>query len=202
MIMPFRTILLGFDIFRSIKCSLIFILIFCTVITTLNLNAQTKTIKQDEEFVVYKNKNATIVQRIRDLLKRMTLEEKVLPTNQWKYGKNANANNIKASKKAVRPEIGSLIYRSLNPVYRNDMMRKAMNEFRLGIPILMGFDVIHGYRKIYPVPLAQACLRNLNLIEQAAAVAAKESKLSDVDWTFFPMVDITRNPRWGRLAVN
>ena len=76
-----------------------FILIFCTVITTLNLNAQTKAIKQDEEFVVYKNKNATIVQRIEDLLKRMTLEEKVLPTNQWTYGKNANANNIKASKK-------------------------------------------------------------------------------------------------------
>jgi beta-glucosidase len=66
----------------------------------------------------------------------------------------------------------------------------------------MGFDIIHVYRTIYPVPLAQACLRNLNLIEQAAAVAAKESKLSDVDWTFFPMVDITRNPRWGRLAVN
>ena len=148
----------------------------------------------------YKNKNAPIEKRIDDLLKRMTLEEKILQTNQWTYGKNANANNIEASKKAVRPEIGSLIYRSINPVFRNDIMRKAMTESRLGIPILMGFDVIHGYRTVYPIPLAQACSWNTDLVTKASAVAAKESRLSGVDWTFSPMVDVARDARWGRVA--
>lgn len=149
---------------------------------------------------VYKNKKAPIELRINDLLKRMTLEEKILQMNQWTYGKNANANNIEASKNAVRPEIGSLIYRSINPVYRNEIMRKAMDESRLGIPILMGFDVIHGYRTVYPIPLAQACSWNPLLVTQACAVAAKESRLSGVDWTFSPMVDVARDARWGRVA--
>ncbi len=148
----------------------------------------------------YKNKNLPIEQRIEDLLKRMTLEEKILQTNQWTYGKNANENNIEASKKAVRPEIGSLIYRSVNPVYRNDIMRKAMQESRLGIPILMGFDVIHGYRTVYPIPLAQACSFNTDLVTKACSVAAKESKLSGVDWTFSPMIDVARDARWGRVS--
>lgn len=149
---------------------------------------------------LYKDKKAPIEKRIEDLLKRMTLEEKILQTNQWTYGKNANANNIEASKKAVKPEIGSLIYRSINPVYRNEIMRKAMDESRLGIPILMGFDVIHGYRTVYPIPLAQACSWNANLVTQACAVAAKESRLSGVDWTFSPMIDVARDARWGRVA--
>ena len=148
----------------------------------------------------YKDKNAPIEKRIEDLIGRMTLEEKIMQTNQGTYGKNANANNIEASKNAVSPEIGSLIYRSINPVYRNEMMRKAMEESRLGIPILMGFDVIHGYRTVYPIPLAQACSWNPDLVTQAAVVAAKESKLSGVDWTFSPMIDVARDPRWGRVA--
>jgi beta-glucosidase len=150
--------------------------------------------------LLYKDKNAPIEKRIDDLLQRMTLEEKILQTNQWTYGQNANANNIEASKKAMRPEIGSLIYRSISPVYRNEIMKKAMEESRLGIPILMGFDVIHGYRTVYPIPLAQACSWNRDLVMQACAVAAKESRLSGVDWTFSPMIDVARDPRWGRVA--
>lgn len=150
--------------------------------------------------LIYKDKNAPVEQRIDDLLQRMTLEEKILQTNQLTYGKNANENNIEASKMAVRPETGSLIYRSINPVYRNQIMRKAMDESRLGIPILMGFDVIHGYRTVYPIPLAQACSWNRDLVRQACAVAAKESRLSGVDWTFSPMIDVARDARWGRVA--
>src|SRR6478672_6907012 len=144
----------------------------------LSLTAQTKasSSKQQSKSFIYKDKNAALEQRVEDLLSRMTLEEKILQTNQWTYGKNANANNIEASKKAVRPEIGSLIYRSINPAFRNDIMRKAMEESRLGIPILMGFDVIHGYRTIFPIPLAQACSWNPSLVRQACAIAAKESK--------------------------
>ena len=150
--------------------------------------------------ITYKDKNAPVEQRVEDLLKRMTLEEKIQQTNQLTYGRNANPNNIEASQRAVRAEIGSLIYRSINPAYRNQIMRKAMEESRLGIPILMGFDVIHGYRTVYPIPLAQACSWNRELVTQACAVAAKESKLSGVDWTFSPMIDVARDARWGRVA--
>lgn len=149
---------------------------------------------------LYKDKKAPVEKRIEDLLQRMTLEEKILQTNQWTYGKNANENNIESKMKEVRPEIGSLIYRSISPVYRNQIMRKAMEDSRLGIPILMGFDVIHGYRTVYPIPLAQACSWSTDLVTKAAAVAAKESRLSGVDWTFSPMVDVARDPRWGRVA--
>ena len=160
---------------------------------SLNLIAQSSN-------PLYKDKRAPIEKRIDDLLKRMTLEEKVLQMTQWSYGKNVNENNIEASKKEIRPEIGSLIYRSNNPVYRNEMMKKSMEESRLGIPILMGFDVIHGYRTVYPIPLAQACSWNRELVSQACAVAAKEARLSGVDWTFSPMIDVARDARWGRVA--
>lgn len=153
-----------------------------------------------QKSLLYKDKNAHIEKRVEDLLKRMTIEEKIMQTNQWAYGKNANENNIGESKKKVSPEIGSLIYRSINPVYRNEIMKKAMEESRLGIPILMGFDVIHGYRTIYQISLGQACSWNRDLVSQACAVAAKESRLSGVDWTFSPMIDVARDPRWGRVS--
>lgn len=149
---------------------------------------------------VYKDASAFIEDRITDLVARMTLEEKILQTNQWTYGKNANPNNIESSMKKVRPEIGSLIYRSTNPVYKNQIQRKAMEESRLGIPIICGFDAIHGYKTIFPIPLAQACSWNTELVRKSAAVSARECWLSGVDWTFSPMVDVARDPRWGRVA--
>lgn len=169
------------------------ILVLCLFLSTISF-----FVKASQP--LYKDKNAPIEKRINDLLKRMTLEEKILQTNQWTYGKNANENNIEASKKAVRPEIGSLIYRSISPVYRNEIMKKAMEESRLGIPILMGFDVIHGYKTVYPIPLGQACSWNRDLVSAACAVAAKESRLSGVDWTFSPMIDVARDARWGRVS--
>ncbi|MCV9387415.1 glycoside hydrolase family 3 N-terminal domain-containing protein [Reichenbachiella ulvae] len=149
---------------------------------------------------LYKDKNAGIEERIEDLIPRMTLEEKILQMNQWTYGKNANPNNIEASMKKVRPEIGSLIYRSTNPKYRNQIQAKAMNESRLGIPIIFGFDAIHGYKTVFPIPLAQACSWDTALVRQSCAISARECWLSGVDWTFSPMVDVARDARWGRVA--
>ncbi len=148
----------------------------------------------------YKNKNLPIEERIDDLLIRMTLEEKIFQMNQWTYGKNANPNNIESKIMEVRPEIGSLLYRSISPVYRNQIQRKAIEESRLGIPIIFGFDVIHGYRTIFPIPLAQACSWNTELVKKSCEIAAKEAWLSGIDWTFSPMIDVARDPRWGRVA--
>ena len=79
------------------------------------------------------------------------------------------------------------------------MQKKAMEESRLGIPILFGHDVIHGYRTIFPIPLAQACSWNPELARLSCEVSAREAASSGVDWTFSPMVDVARDPRWGRV---
>ena len=149
---------------------------------------------------VYKNKTATVENRIKDLLKIMTLEEKILQLNQYTFGLNNNPNNISKEANNLYGGIGSLIYFSSDPVLRNRLQKKAMDSTRLGIPILFGFDVIHGFRTIYPISLAQACSWNLDLVTQNCAEAAKESKLSGVDWTFSPMIDVARDARWGRVA--
>ena len=174
-------------------------LLFLGFCIPILLNAQSLKTKQSAE-PLYKDKNAPIEKRVEDLLGRMNLDEKIQQTNQLAYGKNANPNNIEASMKAVLPETGSLIFRSTNPFYRNQIQRKALEQSRLGIPMLMGFDVIHGYKTVYPIPLAQACSWNTALVQAACAVAAKESRLSGVDWTFSPMIDVARDPRWGRVA--
>jgi beta-glucosidase len=174
----------------------ILFLLFCIPVS---LYAQTQKPKQSG-FPLYKDKNAPLEKRVEDLLKRMNLDEKIQQTNQLAYGKNANPNNIEASMKAVLPETGSLIFRSTNPLYRNQIQRKALEQSRLGIPMLMGFDVIHGYKTVYPIPLGQACSWNTALVQDACSVAAKESRLSGVDWTFSPMIDVARDPRWGRVS--
>lgn len=150
--------------------------------------------------VVYKNKSASTDARVKDLVKRMTLEEKVLQLNQYIAGLNNNVNNIGESIKEIPAGIGSLILFSPDPEFRNQIQKKAIEESRLGIPILFGFDVIHGFRTIYPIPLAQASSWNPELIQSAAAIAAKEAKLSGTDWTFSPMIDVAYDARWGRVA--
>lgn len=149
---------------------------------------------------LYKNKNAPIESRIENLLSLMTLDEKIKQMNQWTYGKNANPNNIGDKMKAVSPLIGSLLYRSTNPEYRNQIQKKAMEESRLGIPIIFGFDCIHGYRTIFPISLAQACSWNTDLVKKSCEISAKESWLSGLDWTFSPMLDVARDARWGRVS--
>lgn len=153
-----------------------------------------------EKQALYKDKNAPIEDRIENLLSLMTLDEKIKQMNQWTYGRNANPNNIGDKMKAVSPLIGSLLYRSTNPEYRNQIQKKAMEESRLGIPIIFGFDAIHGYRTVFPIPLAQACSWNTDLVKESCRISAKESWLSGLDWTFSPMLDVARDPRWGRVS--
>ncbi|PKQ60323.1 beta-glucosidase [Labilibaculum manganireducens] len=154
----------------------------------------------NSEKVSYKDANFPIEKRINDLVSQMTLKEKVMQLNQFLLGKNNNPNNMGGKVKRVPAEIGSLIYTGIDPVFRNAVQRKAMEESRLGIPIIFGYDVIHGLKTVYSIPLAQACSWNTELTKSASAMAAKESKLSGIDWTFSPMVDVARDPRWGRVA--
>lgn len=162
----------------------------CYIITTAQSNLP-----------IYKNIKINIEDRIKDLLSRMTIQEKILQTSQSYVGNNDNPNNINKEEilSNTNPQIGSLIYYSDDAKMRNAIQTKAMNT-RLGIPILFGFDVIHGFKNLYPIPLAVGCSWNVNLYEQACMMAAKETYLAGINWTFSPMLDISRDPRWGRVS--
>lgn len=153
-----------------------------------------------KEIPLYKDKTQPVEKRIDDLLSRMTLEEKAMQLNQYTLGRNDNANNMADPVNDIPAEIGSLIYFSSNPDLRNQVQKKAMEQSRLGIPIVFGYDVIHGYRTVYPISLGQACSWNPELVKQACAVAAQEARMAGVDWTFSPMIDVARDGRWGRVS--
>lgn len=160
----------------------------------------TACFSQAKKVAVYKDATKPIEKRVNDLVSRMTLEEKVLQLNQYTLGRNDNKNNIEDVLKQKPAELGSVIYFNSDPKLRNEVQRQSMEKSRLGIPMIFGYDVIHGYRTVYPIPLAQACSWNPELSQKASAVAAQESRMSGVDWTFSPMIDVARDARWGRVA--
>ena len=116
----------------------------CLLGTVCTLSAKDK-----KGGALYKDAKAPIEKRVDDLLSRMTLEEKVMQLNQYTLGRNNNVNNVGEEVKKVPAEIGSLIYFETNPELRNNMQKKAMEESRLGIPIIFGYDAIHGFRTVF-----------------------------------------------------
>ncbi len=148
---------------------------------------------------VYKNPDAPVESRVEDLLGRMTREEKILQLSQYTLGRNTVENNLREMVGQVPAETGSVIYFSDDAELRNAMQKRCMEESRLGIPMLFGHDVIHGYRTIAPVPLAQAASWNPELVSKVCSDAATEASACGVDWTFSPMLDVARDPRWGRV---
>jgi beta-glucosidase len=134
--------------------------------------------------------------RVEALLAQMTLEEKVGQLNQIAGGLFPGA---KPEETLRRGGAGSILW--LNDTKKfNELQRVAVEESRLKIPVLYGLDVIHGYRTIFPVPLALAASWDPSVHERAAAVAAKEARAAGIHWTFAPMVDIARDARWGRIV--
>lgn len=148
----------------------------------------------------YKDPSLPVERRIDDLLSRMTVEEKIMQLNQYTLGHNNNENNIGEVVGQLPAELGSVIYYNDNPTLRNAFQRRCMEESRLGIPCIFGFDMIHGFRTIYPISLGQACSWNTGLVERMASYAAAEGRMSGIDWTFSPMIDVARDPRWGRVS--
>lgn len=130
-----------------------------------------------------------------DLLSRMTLEEKIGQMNQLDPSWNAE------EKEALIREgkVGS-IFNIVGAKEVNRLQRMAVEETRLGIPLVAARDVIHGYKTIYPIPLGQGATWNPELIEQAARLTAQEAYQDGIRWAFSPMVDVAHDPRWGRVA--
>lgn len=142
----------------------------------------------------------TIDQKVNDLLKKMTIEEKVGQLNQYTGDNQATGPiTINPNKQAEIKQglIGSML-NVIGTKYTRGYQELAMQS-RLKIPLLFGQDVIHGYKTTFPLPLAEAASWDLQAIELAARVAATEASASGIHWTFAPMVDIGRDPRWGRV---
>lgn len=171
----------------------------CFLVVGLCWPAAMRAKGEKEQTPPYKNPDVPLEQRVDDLLGRMTLEEKVLQLNQYTLGLNNNENN-QGEVKEIPAEIGSVIYFDQDPALRNSLQQRAMTESRLGIPVIFGYDVIHGFRTVFPIPLAQSCSWNPELVKESCSVAACESRASGVDWTFSPMLDVARDPRWGRVS--
>ena len=146
----------------------------------------------------YRNSRLPVEKRVEDLLSRMTIEEKTAQIMQTFVGESDNPNNVGSSN--FRPIVGSVLGFWHGARARNNFQRMAVEQTRLGIPIIFGMDVIHGQRTIFPIPLAQACSFNPELTRMGCEVAALESAPEGTNWTFAPMVDICRDPRWGRVA--
>jgi beta-glucosidase len=140
---------------------------------------------------------ADVDQRINALLARMSLDEKLGQMSQSTDMKSPMSPKI--AEEIRQGRWGSFLNAG-SPADRVEAQRIAMKESRLGIPLLLARDVIHGYRTIFPIPLGQSASWDPDLISQAAHIAAEEAYTEGIRWTFAPMVDITRDPRWGRVA--
>lgn len=139
--------------------------------------------------------DSQLEKRIDGLLKQMTLEEKVGQMNQISpFGDPAQIKEL-----VRKGEVGSVLNLT-DPLAVNALQQVAMEESRLKIPLLVGRDVIHGFKTIFPIPLGQAASFNPQLVEDGARVAAVEASSRGIHWTFAPMIDIARDPRWGRIA--
>ena len=138
---------------------------------------------------------------IDQLLQRMTLEEKIgqlgLFTSDWSVTgptvREGYRDDIRAG------HVGA-IFNAYTADFTRKLQRLSVEDTRLGIPLLFGYDVIHGFRTIFPIPLGEAASWDLAAIERSARVAATEAAAEGINWTFAPMVDIARDPRWGRIS--
>ena len=138
---------------------------------------------------------------IEALMKKMTLEEKLGQLNLPGAGDittgQASSSNI--AKKIEEGKVGGLF--NIKSVAKiKEVQRLAVEKSRMKIPLLFGMDVIHGYETVFPIPLGMSCVWDMKLVERSAQIAAQEASADGINWTFSPMVDISRDPRWGRIS--
>jgi beta-glucosidase len=168
---------------RNLKCLLLSLSLFMPLVQTLG-RAPT-------------DREPTAAKRATDLLAKMTLEEKIGQLNQIFFFQFMKPEMMEPDIRAGK--IGSLLF-TTDPATINRFQRVAVEQSRLKIPLLFGFDVIHGFRTVFPVPLAMASSWDPALVQRAQTIAAREARAVGIRWTFAPMVDIARDPRWGRIV--
>ena len=145
------------------------------------------------------SENCEMDRFIDDLMDRMTIEEKIGQLN-FPAGKDLVSGEVQSSEDGqLSNGVGGCFnVKGVDKIY--ELQKQAVEGTRLGIPLLIGADVIHGYETIFPIPLALSCSWNTDTVEKMARISAVEASASGVNWTFSPMVDICRDARWGRIA--
>jgi beta-glucosidase len=142
-----------------------------------------------------------VAQRVETLLRQMTIEEKAGQLNQLsgkEFSTGPNSDNVRNIERDIRSgKVGSML--NIKGAVDTRRVQALALQSRLHIPLLFGLDVIHGYQTVFPVPLGEAASWDLEAIEESARIAAREASASGIHWTFAPMVDIGRDPRWGRV---
>ncbi len=141
------------------------------------------------------NAGADVERQIDQLLAKMTLAEKIGQMNQVSAGGDVS----RYAESLRNGQVGSIL-NEVDPARINEFQRITVEESRLGIPLLVGRDVIHGFHTVFPIPLGLAATFDPELVEEGARVAAAEAVAQGIRWTFSPMLDIARDPRWGRMA--
>ncbi|RYE71505.1 MAG: glycosyl hydrolase, partial [Hyphomicrobiales bacterium] len=151
------------------------------------------TVASAQQEVGWKNgrEAAQIERKINALIGRMTLEEKVGQLHLSGRGEGFDINQVKAGR------MGAVMNFVVPQEVRQ--VQEAVRQSRLKIPLIIGLDAVHGFSTYFPLPLGQASSWNPQLIEQAAYWTGREARAAGVNWTFAPMVDISRDPRWGRV---
>src|SRR5688572_9973781 len=168
---------------RNVKCLLLILSLFLPLIQTFGQAATSRDAAS---------------KRAADLLAKMTLDEKIGQLNQLFF--LSQLMKPEMMEPDIREgKVGSLLFVT-DPVLINRFQKVAVEQSRLKIPLLFGFDVIHGFRTVFPVPLAMASSWDPAMVERAQTIAAREARAAGVRWTFAPMVDIARDPRWGRIV--
>ena len=191
-------------IFKSTTIFLAFLFTGITCNTTDQLNTKIGTpvaVTQQSKSIIQQESNAEISNRVRELLSKMTIEEKIGQLNLLTPGGAVTGSVVSTDveQKIKDGKVGGIFgIRGAEKVRKAQEI--AVNKSRLGIPLLVGMDVIHGHQTIFPIPLGLSCTWDMELIKNTARQAAREATADGLMWTFSPMVDIARDPRWGRIA--
>lgn len=138
---------------------------------------------------------------VQNLLNQMTLEEKIGQLTQFSSDMDQTGATIREQyKEDIRKGRVGSVFNAFTPKFTRELQRIAVEETRMKIPLLFAYDVIHGHRTIFPIPLGESSSWDLGLMEETARISAKEASADGLHWTFSPMVDVARDPRWGRVS--
>ena len=145
--------------------------------------------------------DAKMEQFVNNLISKMTLDEKIGQLTQYTSDMASTGPTMRAGyRDDIQKGLVGSIFNAYTPAYTRQLQQMAVEHTRLKIPLIFGYDVIHGHKTIFPIPLGESCSWDLAAMEKSASIAAKEASADGLHWTFAPMVDIARDPRWGRVA--
>jgi beta-glucosidase len=177
--------------------AVIFLTLICSSLICVSGQRKERSAQTKQEEVKPGATDQQARQRADALLAQMTLEEKIGQMNQLFFFGSRPVESINTGIR--KGQIGSLLFVT-DPTLINRLQKIAVTESRLKIPLIFGFDVIHGFHTIFPVPVGMAASWEPKMVEDAQSVAAREARAAGINWTFAPMVDIARDPRWGRIV--